>query len=451
MASTHSSSILDLSFAMDCTGSMGAYIKSATDNIRSIVDEIVSKEMTNIRLALVEYRDHPPQDTTFVTRVHNFTDKVQEMKAWLEQCSAQGGGDTPEAVADALHDILKLSWRSEATKICVLISDAPPHGLKQCDDSFPDGCPLGHDPLKIAREMAEKNITLYVVGVEPPILPYREFFMALAHITGGQYVPMMNANLLAQMIIAGVREEISLDRVMNSSRKDIIKVIQKATSDGVDDQETAKRLQNVFISKKIQVNRMKNEAGVPSKEAEECYAKCADMADMQSKYKKTEPTSTTHVASMDYGLQEEENVTVEQAKRILQKAKNWEIPSSKEGHQTERKSFTTSHRSRKSEDTQRDHSTPCKYGSSCYDHTDYHRAKYYHPEGNKRQGMRTNQQTSCKYGSSCYDHTDYHRAKYYHPESDTKQKTQNIQHTPCKYGSGCRDRSEYHRDKYYHA
>jgi len=46
---------------MDCTGSMGAYIKSATDNIRSIVDEIVTKEKMTVRLALIEYRDHPPQ------------------------------------------------------------------------------------------------------------------------------------------------------------------------------------------------------------------------------------------------------------------------------------------------------------------------------------------------------------------------------------------------------
>jgi len=46
---------------MDCTGSMGSYIKSATDNIRTIVDEIVSKEKITMRLALVEYRDHPPQ------------------------------------------------------------------------------------------------------------------------------------------------------------------------------------------------------------------------------------------------------------------------------------------------------------------------------------------------------------------------------------------------------
>jgi hypothetical protein len=46
---------------MDCTGSMGPYIHSATKNIRSIVEDIVTNEKSNIRLALIEYRDHPPQ------------------------------------------------------------------------------------------------------------------------------------------------------------------------------------------------------------------------------------------------------------------------------------------------------------------------------------------------------------------------------------------------------
>ncbi len=91
------------------------------------------------------------------------------MKGWLENCQAHGGGDGPEAVADGLHDVLKLSWRAESTKICVLISDAPPHGLDPNGDGFPNGCPDGLDPIKIVREMAEKHITLYAVGVEPPI------------------------------------------------------------------------------------------------------------------------------------------------------------------------------------------------------------------------------------------------------------------------------------------
>ena len=42
-------------------------------------------------------------------------------------------------------------------------------GLVRDGDSFPDGCPLGHDPLAIARKMAEKSITLYTAGVEPSI------------------------------------------------------------------------------------------------------------------------------------------------------------------------------------------------------------------------------------------------------------------------------------------
>jgi hypothetical protein len=46
---------------MDCTGSMGMYINSAKENIRAIVEEIIVSEKSDIRLALVEYRDHPPQ------------------------------------------------------------------------------------------------------------------------------------------------------------------------------------------------------------------------------------------------------------------------------------------------------------------------------------------------------------------------------------------------------
>jgi len=92
------------------------------------------------------------------------------MKRWLDQCIAQGGGDGPEAVADALHDALNLPWRPEAAKICIFISDAPPHGVfPEGGDAFPNGCPCGHNPMIIAGEMAAKNIILYTVGVEPPI------------------------------------------------------------------------------------------------------------------------------------------------------------------------------------------------------------------------------------------------------------------------------------------
>lgn len=133
------------------------------------------------------------------------------MKSWLTACSAKGGGDTPEAVSDAMYDVLHLSWHSDATKICVLISDAPPHGLER-SDNFPQ-CPAGHDPVCIASEMAKKGIVLYSIGCG--LSGYvMDFFMAIAFLTGGQYVPLSTASYLTEVIIGGAQEEVSLEKWM---------------------------------------------------------------------------------------------------------------------------------------------------------------------------------------------------------------------------------------------
>jgi hypothetical protein len=52
---------LDLAFCCDCTGSMGAYIRSAQDNILAIAQQIhaAKSQQCSLRFALVKYRDHP--------------------------------------------------------------------------------------------------------------------------------------------------------------------------------------------------------------------------------------------------------------------------------------------------------------------------------------------------------------------------------------------------------
>ncbi|CAG2191142.1 unnamed protein product [Mytilus edulis] len=114
---------LDLAFIMDTTGSMSSYINSAKQNIREIVEEIVTSSGSDNFC-------HPKND---------FTSSVSNMKSWLNTARARGGGDGPEAVADAMFEATRLSWRQDATKISVLISDAPPHGLVPSEDtSFPE-------------------------------------------------------------------------------------------------------------------------------------------------------------------------------------------------------------------------------------------------------------------------------------------------------------------------
>jgi len=56
--------------------------------------------------------------------------------------------------------------------------------------------------MSIAHQLAAKDVTLYVVGVEPSILPFKDFFMALAHAAGGRYVPLSNARVLAKVSIS---------------------------------------------------------------------------------------------------------------------------------------------------------------------------------------------------------------------------------------------------------
>lgn len=54
----------------------------------------------------------------------------------------------------------ELQWRPEASRMAVLVADAPAHGIGEYGDGFPNGGPDGEDPLLIARLMASQGISL---------------------------------------------------------------------------------------------------------------------------------------------------------------------------------------------------------------------------------------------------------------------------------------------------
>jgi hypothetical protein len=71
------------------------------------------------------------------------------------------------------------------------------------------------------RKFTEKGIALYCVGCEPNINLYKDFFVAISYRTGGQYIPLANSSLLPKVIICGVQEEISLEKVMEAVKKEV--------------------------------------------------------------------------------------------------------------------------------------------------------------------------------------------------------------------------------------
>lgn len=62
-------------------------------SIRSIVKDISELEKCSVRFGLVCYRDHPPQDNTYVVKTFNFTDDMNEMQKNVNTMQADGGYD----------------------------------------------------------------------------------------------------------------------------------------------------------------------------------------------------------------------------------------------------------------------------------------------------------------------------------------------------------------------
>jgi len=110
-----------------------------------------------------------------------------------------------------------MDWREHASKMVVLIADAPPHGIGEYGDGFDDGSPDGHDPLQLARQMASKGITLFFVACEPALSGYSyatDFYQAITTITSGLMLPLTTADLLSHAIVGSVLENLDMERLV---------------------------------------------------------------------------------------------------------------------------------------------------------------------------------------------------------------------------------------------
>ena len=121
-------STVEVAFVLDTTGSMSGLIEGAKRKIWSIATTLLdSNPDAEIRMGLVAYRDIGDD---YVTRTYDLTTDIQDLYANLLQVRAQGGGDWPESVNEALDvAVNKLRWTAggDTRRIVFLVGDAPPH------------------------------------------------------------------------------------------------------------------------------------------------------------------------------------------------------------------------------------------------------------------------------------------------------------------------------------
>ncbi|MGI8632932.1 MAG: vWA domain-containing protein [Solirubrobacterales bacterium] len=186
---------LDVVLALDRTGSMGGALNNVKSEIGEIINRIDTASGGDFALGYLTFTDDVEVQ---VDLARNNADAVRNA---INATTLGSGGATPEASDETLRTVvngLKASdrpagrqtgdfngsFRSGATKIIVLITDAPPAGF---DDEYKEG----EDDVNArqrARDAEDKNIRISAVYVPRGTSPVaRDVMQDYARISNGLF------------------------------------------------------------------------------------------------------------------------------------------------------------------------------------------------------------------------------------------------------------------------
>lgn len=140
---------LDMVLAIDTTKSMGQNLAAVKARLLGPIREEVKKFKT-FRIGLVFYRDYMED---YLTRAVAFTSDLDQVQRDLDQAQADGGGDIPEAVVEALWAGLNnFRWQAD-NRVILLMGDAPQHST-----------PRGNVTEAMVRQQAdEKKVEVQMI------------------------------------------------------------------------------------------------------------------------------------------------------------------------------------------------------------------------------------------------------------------------------------------------
>ena len=171
--------IIDIMFVVDVTGSMGDELEFLKNELTDVINRVAANEADAIiNLALLFYRDHTDKvpfayfDFTDVTNAEN----LAAQQANLNTQFAEGGGDWPEAVDEALELAVGKQWSTAATtKLIFHVLDAPPHSKDKNKETFKSAveiaaekgiryCPIICSGADTLTEYVARQAAIYTAG-----------------------------------------------------------------------------------------------------------------------------------------------------------------------------------------------------------------------------------------------------------------------------------------------
>lgn len=190
--------VCDIVFLVDTTGSMAPAINDLKNNIKTFFKKLSSPSGNDVaivkdwRARVIGYRDVKADgDQWYIDNM--FTRDMHDIEKQLDNLVAEGGGDEPESLLDALYKVAKFGstskfaqeednakwrYRSEAARIVIVFTDASYHDTTSCSEA-PN---LGWED--IANVLMQEKIRLSIYA------PQMNCYDNLSQIDKCEYMPI---------------------------------------------------------------------------------------------------------------------------------------------------------------------------------------------------------------------------------------------------------------------
>ena len=207
---------IEMAFVLDTTGSMTGLIDAAKQKIWCIINSVMKSPVhPRLKVGLVAYRDH---GDVYITKVLQMTDDLDKVYSALMQYRAEGGGDRPEDVRQAMSDAVhKVGWSRCApglAQLMFLVGDSPPHDdyqnepdcLTSSAEALQQGiivnaieCGNAEDTKLIWQQIARRGQGQFMAiaqdgGIHEISTPYDKDLSVLGRTIGGTYVAYGGSN-----------------------------------------------------------------------------------------------------------------------------------------------------------------------------------------------------------------------------------------------------------------
>ncbi len=141
---------IDFVFVLDKTGTMQRYIDAIKLNIINFTKSLLKRNI-DYRLGLILFSDE-------VEKIYQPTKNVYDFLNWISTVKAYGGNDEKENALEALATTTKIDYRKEATRIAVMITDAPYHQAGEQGDGR-----TGYTTNTLISTLQKNQIRLFAI------------------------------------------------------------------------------------------------------------------------------------------------------------------------------------------------------------------------------------------------------------------------------------------------